>query len=154
MGVRRFQNPDGSLTNAGKRRAKLNDRRILKGFEIPASERTTKKLDKTWKRYESEMQKASAKANKALQKNDTESFNQHFRKSMEKGRAMLKYSADAQESDYTSQWLKTKLKDIENGTMVAGKDYIAELKTGWGTIDYELNFLSEKKKFTGRLVAH
>lgn len=73
---------------------------------------------------------------------------------MEKGRAMLKYSADAQESDYTSQWLKTKLKDIENGTMVAGKYYIAKLKTGWGTIDYELNFLSEKKKFTGRLVAH
>ena len=156
-GVRRYQNPDGSLTPAGKKRAKRDAVRAIKGFELPAAERMTRRYDRESKRYEKEMQKQADKVNTAIQKRGGKGSAAHAILSIEYGNKMLAYSKAATESENYAKWMKTKLTEIENGTLEAGKDYVAKMKNGWGSIEYSIDFLSGNEPYNNiqsRFYAH
>lgn len=154
-GVRRYQNKDGSLTPAGKKRMKRQATSMLKAWEIPAADRATRRYDKIWKNYEAQTKKAEKKANEAIQKKGGKGFGKYYKKSVENAKMMVTYSVAAKESEKYSKWLKTKMNEISNDTLEAGKDYVAQIKTGWGSIDYSIDFLSGKEPYydvSGRLI--
>lgn len=147
-GVRRYQNEDGSLTDAGRRRMKRQAQTTL-GLGISSANASTRSYDKAWKRYESKTNKEAEKANRAIQKRGGKGSEKHIQKSIEYGNKMVAYAKAATESEKYSKWMQTKLSEVNNDTLVAGKDYVAKIKMDlWADFtDYSFEMTSDKDPY-------
>lgn len=87
-GVRRYQNEDGSLTDAGRRRMKRQAKTTL-GLGVSTANANTRSYDKAWKRYEAKANKEAEKANRAIQKRGGKGSGKHIQKSIEYGNKMV-----------------------------------------------------------------
>lgn len=121
-GVRRYQNKDGSLTERGKKRFdevsssklksaidKNNAIYVLKGRQKFHSNQSTADSSKSVR----EEKKASKYAK------GTEAYNEHIKKSKE-------YAESSKMHSKISGLAAKKLKDIDNGTLIAGRDFIVQ----------------------------
>lgn len=142
-GVRRYQNKDGTLTKFGKWRNKRLASSTLK-ISSKLANKEVRRNDDYWKAYAKKMEKEGEKANKALQKKDLKGFSKHNQKAYEHGQNMLAYANRATAWENYSKYLNTKLSQIKDGTLEAGKDYVASAKTSllWDTSDYTVKFLT------------
>lgn len=112
-GVRRYQNSDGTLTERGKKRyAKVSSSARLQKAE-------TKKAVKVAKSEASESSRMALAYDKA------------YRKAMDRGKTQTAEKYSRMASTYVERWKRANklIKDIENGTKKAGRDFITSSKT-------------------------
>lgn len=153
-GKRRFQNPDGSLTPAGKKRlAKANDhsewaaKRILNDkirytdHDLKRNEKRRTRLGKKIDKYEPLIDKAHNKGN--FSKRD-----KYLDKYFEALDKLEDHTAKYDELIARSNFYNRKLSEIESGTLKAGEDYVAhyvEVYNGTYYVkDTKLEFLTDK----------
>lgn len=128
-GVRRYQNPDGSLTAAGKKRFKRasNDEKIRN--EHSRNAKSILYQQSLQNKENAKMWKQEAKEAKVFDDFDKEYYNT--------------ISNLAKESIRKSKMYDKLLSDIEKGTLVAGRDFVTAIdKKGHITTDRYGNFVS------------
>lgn len=123
-GVRRYQNPDGSLTAAGRRRMEKEDRKAVKQLRKNSqvydavSERSGKAVEKSKKKWE----KAYTKAVKKGKDTDTKKINKlekqyafdaAFDKTVKTKQADFRKAANKITNEYLSKYGDKKLKSIK-----------------------------------------
>lgn len=123
-GIRRYQNPDGSLTAAGRRRMEKSDREAVKQIRKNSqvydavSERTGKAVEKSKKKWE----KAYTKAVKKGKNTDTKKINKlenqyafdaAFDKTVKAKQADFRKAANKITNEYISKYGDKKLKSIK-----------------------------------------
>lgn len=146
-GVRRYQNADGTLTEAGKKRTTRQAKRILKKMAIPLQKKDTRYYKKTYERYTKKENKALDKAHDAAKAGNIKKTHRYLRKSGKIGLKTEKYLNAYLESDKYQKWMQTKLSDIDSGKIAAGKDYVTKIDRFLGTTDYSIEFLSKKEPY-------
>lgn len=162
-GVRRYQNPDGTLTPAGKKRLakqyeavdkkqvryqRQNKRAaidILKD-EINTADRTVKRADKKRAKQAKKMYTAVSKIEKLDERGrKTDKWIDKYHEALAKHDT---YEETYRKHVEKSAFYKRKLSEIENDVLEAGKDYVAKSFVyaygGTMAIDRELKFLTEK----------
>lgn len=123
-GVRRYQNPDGSLTAAGRRRMEKSDRKAVKQLRKNSqvydavSERSGKAVEKSKKKWE----KAYTKAVKKGKNTDTKKINKlekqyafdaAFDKTVKAKQTDFRKAANKITNEYISKYGDKKLKSIK-----------------------------------------
>lgn len=153
-GVRRYQNKDGSLTAAGKKKQEKDNKhseyaakRILKekiGYadhDIKRADKKLAKLGKNMDRYTSKMDKAYDRGDFAKRDRYMDKYLDAFDKSEQ---YTIKYDDFVAKRDF----YKRKLSEIDSGVLQAGKDYIAHYIEAYNGSSYvkdaNLEFLTEK----------
>lgn len=155
-GVRRYQNKDGSLTAAGRKRQERENKhseyaakRILKeeiryrDFDIKRTDKKLSKMSKQLDTYESKQDKAHEKGNFSKRDRYLDKYFDTFDK-------MEEYTNKYDTLVAESKFYKKKLSEINDGTLKAGKDYIAHYIEAYNGAAYvkdtKLEFLTEKGK--------
>ena len=131
-GVRRYQNEDGSLTSYGKRRFKQ------------VSNNTTKSNSHTesakW------FLKGNSENAKVLSKEFVE--NAKFRKEVGDYKEYNEYIRESKKFMQQSKIYNKMLKDIDNGTLKAGRDFIVTNNKHFGVVDDRIVFKRSDSEIT------
>lgn len=121
-GVRRFQNPDGSLTEKGKAHARSVESSKVKSFIDTNNAKTIYKRNV---KYANQM--AVGKSKQAV---NLEKKSKKFAEGTEKNKELIAKSKQAAEESKKFSKLADeatkKLKDIDEGTIKAGRDFIVQ----------------------------
>lgn len=157
-GVRRFQNADGTLTPKGKARmAKVSNSKLLSKIDTNQAKgvfRLNAHRYSGGSEYESKKsEKLKNKANEALRKSK-ESEPGSKRETRLKNKAKDYEIASKEAAKRSKEYLKIaeesnkKLKDIESGTLKAGRDFIVQMDMDYylTTFGYHHNLSKELYK--------
>lgn len=121
-GVRRYQNPDGTLTPAGKQRYdKVASSKFLQGRDTGNAKYVLKNKAKAMDAFATDFNKKSIKESKKAEKYaaSKDARAEHEAKSKE-------YASLAKEYENLANSAKKKLEAINEGTLKAGRDFIVQ----------------------------
>jgi len=137
-GVRRYQNYDGTLTEAGKRRFKnVSSSRIRSSFDkqqgMRAMAKRSVELSKTAKRQSKQAQDSLNEANRlyrmALITKNSGQIEKSKKYESDMWKQVAKYTqleTSAQIASAGSKQAKKMMKDIDSGTIKAGRDFVTQ----------------------------
>lgn len=139
-GVRRYQNTDGTLTNAGKRRMKWHAREAISAKILSEKENELRRTAES-KTYAKKALKYDKKAAREGIDNDRR---EEYKAYADDYRYWSKRaSMDASSAKYAQTFYKTKLAELRKNRITAGKDYVASKSTFLGSSDFSVDFMSE-----------
>ena len=152
-GVRRYQNPDGTLTAAGKKQRRKNEgykraaKTILKQ-EAAYADRTAKRINRKLGRLDKKLDKYQSKMDKFHDKGVLDKRDRYLDKYFDTFDKMEEYTSRHDSLMEKSKFYKRKLSEIENDVLEAGKDYVARYVEYYDGVYYikdaKLEFLTEK----------
>ena len=127
-GVRRYQNPDGSLTPLGRKRfAKSRKNPLLNYFDKDSAKNIYKRKASEAKGVSKALSRMSQKEQKKADKLkgvDSEKSSQH-------ANLAKRYASNSEAYEKVSEMYGQKVKDIKSGLIKAGEDFIVQADVDW-----------------------